>query len=806
MRLFHDFVRDVIGTVRLCRRHTAFVCLVVAVTALGIGLNTAMFTVLDAVLFRPLPAADPDRLVFLSINPTNFDYGNAGLPEQAFLDVREGDHLLDGLAATNSIQANLTGIPDPASIGVLQVTTNYFSVLGVQPSIGRAFGATEDNVIVISYWLWRTHLAKRPGVIGSHVTVNGIDLEVVGVMPEKPGPFWRHDAWVPLRVHPTHGFTESRPAIGRLKRTTTRTQLRSELDALASPSMTQMGVAHSEWTAAVTSVKDTLIGDVRRPLLFLSCAVAFLLLIACSNAASLFLARTQERSRELAVRAALGAGRGRLVRQLLTEGVFISLLGGAAGVLATVTGLNVIVRLVEARDLPIVGPVRVDLPVLAVACGLSILSGVLFGLAPAFGSRRASHAHATALRSVTRAHARTHAALVVIQVALSMTLLCGAGLLMKSLYRMRAVDAGFAPERLAVLSLDLPPSRYRSIADVRALHDAVLAAFKTAPGVQSAAAADFLPFGHDMFAGQLTLRTGQPPWPPDGMAYKMFVTTAYFDVMGIQLRRGRFLDDRDTQRTSAVALVSESFAGEAWPGQDPIGQRISESEHPTAADWITIVGVVNDVKQAGPTEDRALAIYRPFAQATPAAVTGQPSLVARTSFAIRATGDPSVSAAAIRSAVRSVDRDLPMQSLTSMNDLMAEAVTTPQFYAQLLGAFAALGLALTLIGIYGVLAYSVSRRTREFGICAALGADRQWLIFAILRQAMVMTVIGIGIGLIAAASVATTARAFFFEVTPADPTIMIGVSVLLLATSAIAAIIPAMRASRVDPAIALRAE
>jgi putative ABC transport system permease protein len=371
---------------------------------------------------------------------------------------------------------------------------------------------------------------------------------------------------------------------------------------------------------------------------------------------------------------------------------------------------------------------------------------------------------------------------------------------------MRAVDPGFAPNHVTTLALDLPATRYRTIDDLRAFHDAILARLRSVPGLRRAAAADFVPFGHEMFAGQVTLSNGRQ-WPQDGMAYKMFVTPGYFEVMGIRLRAGRLLTDQDDGRTAGVAIVSASVAREAWPGQNPIGQRMSEHDHPKeAADWLTIVGVVDDVKQSGPREERPLAIYRPYRQATKATVTGQPSLLSRTAFVLRTAAGPYDIASSVRTSVRDVDKDLPMPALQSMDDLMAQTTATPLFQARLLGAFAGLGLLLTVVGIYGVLAYSVSRRTREFGIRMALGANRRRLLAQVIRQSAILTMMGIGAGAIGTMALTNTLRSFLFEVTPTDPQTLLSVALLLVVVAIAAAIVPALRASAVDPVTALRAE
>jgi predicted permease len=805
-----DFTRDVAGGIRMLRRHPAFAGLTIAVLALGIGLNTAMFTVINAVLLQPVRLPDPDRIVLLSVSPKDFDFPNAGLEEQSYLDVRDGDHLLDGIATFSSRQAILTGAGEPTTIGLGSVTTQFFSVLGVRPALGRTFAsdddaATRDDVIVLSDWVWRTYLSARPDVIGQRIAIDGVSRRVVGVMPANPGPLLEYDAWIPVAIRVNPAFSQGRRVVGRLKKTTTIDQMRSELEALVEPAMAKTGASRSDWIATVVPVKKYLVGDVRFLLAVLACAVGFVLLIACSNVASLFLARTEGRARELAVRAALGAGRGRLVRQLVTESVVVSLAGGLVGFLLTLVSVPAILSIAEDGSLPLVSPVRVNLTVFAFTCGVSVLAGVLFGMAPALRSRRTINEVAAPGRAVTRPHDRLHGSLVIVEVALSVVLLSGAGLLAKSLFHMRAVDTGFPTRQLATLSMDLPASAYRSLEDLRTFQEEVVTRLAPVPLVQHAAAANFVPFDGEMFAGQYTLANGRQ-WPPDEMAYKVYVSLGYFETMGIRLRSGRLFTGQDRSGTPQVTIVSASVASEFWPGQSPIGQRISPEDHPFASDWLTIVGVVDDVKESSPREDRALAIYRPYAQATQATVVSQPSLGSHVVFVMRTTSDPHAATSVVREIVRSIDRNLPVRSLDSMEDLIGRTTATPLLQARLLGTFAGVGLLMTMVGIYGVLAYSVSQRTREFGIRMALGADRARLIRSVMRRAAILTLAGIFIGAIGGIGLTTILQGFLFGVAPTDPATLISVAVLLLVVCVLAAARPAMRASRVDPVSALRAD
>ncbi|MEO8482004.1 MAG: ABC transporter permease [Acidobacteriota bacterium] len=802
MRLLRDVAGDVQGAVRMLRRHSGFAAATIGLLALGIGVNTAMFTALNAVILRPLPYAHSDRLVMLSMAPKDFGFDTGGMPGEVFADLRDADHLLDGISAFTDVQAALL-VPgsEPTQIGVRLVTSGYFAVLGANAAQGRILRTDEDKpgsdmVVVLSDALWRRSLASRPDVIGAYVTIDGTLRRVVGVMPAKAGALLQSDAWLPMTIHPTVGNESWPKVIGRLRPGASRAQAAAELEGLQGPHLRARGEDPIQWTASVLPLKDYVVEDVRNSLLALAAAVGLVLLIVCSNVASLFMARTEERSRELAVRAALGAGRARLMRQLLTESVVVAVVGGALGVLVTLAATRAITAMAEAAGLPLLGTVGVDGRVLAFAAGLCLASALIFGLAPAWRSRRIVGSSMALGRTTTLGDSRMHGLLIVTQVTLSLILLVGAGLTIRSI---RSADAGFPTFNLGTLTVDVPPSSYPSTLGLATFHQQVLTALTTLPGVRQAAAVNFVPFGNNMLASQFALDTGRP-WPSDEMAYNLCVSDGYFQTMGVRIEAGRPFSTADRADGGKVVIVSASFAREFWPNELAIGHRLSETDHPTDRDWLTVVGVVDDAKQSSFERDIPLTVYRPLAQAP------QRLSLAHMTFAFRTDGDPHGVASSLGPVLRNLAPGLPVPAIRSMDELVGERLVSAHFQARLLGAFALAALALTMVGIFGVLAYAVSRRTRELGVRIALGASRAQIVTSVLRRSFLLAMIGVTVGSAAAWGLATVLQDVLFGVRPADPLTFIAVAGTLLLGAMGAAAIPANRASRVDPVVALRSE
>jgi predicted permease len=797
-----DAIRDISGGIRMLRHHWRFAALTIGLLALGIGANTAMFTVLDAVILRPPPYAQADRLVMLSMTPKDFGFGAFGMPSEVFADLRDADRLLDGLAAFTNAQAALrVSGGEPMPVGVRAVTSGYFAALGASAAQGRTFIRSDEApggeaVVVLSDRLWRNALGGRSDVIGTFVAVDDTLRRVIGVMPPNGGGLLRSDAWVPMVLHTAVGNEAWPTVIGRLRPGVSRPQAAAELEALQGPHMKAHGEDATQWAASVLPLKDYIVGDVRPSLLALAAAVGLVLLIVCSNVASLFLARTEERARELVVRAALGAGRTRLMRQLLTESLVVSAAGGAAGVLMTFAGLRAIASVAERAALPFLSAVTVDGRVLAFAAGLCLLSTVVFGFAPAWRARRLVGSSMALGRTTTLGDSRLHGVLVVAQVALSLILLVGAGLTIRSI---RTADTGFSTRHLGTVTVDMPPSSYPSTAALAGFHQQMLTTLVTLPGVRQAAAVNFVPFGNNMLAGQFTLDTGRA-WPDNEMAYNLCVSDAYFQTMGVRMQTGRSFSTADRPDSSKVAIVSASFAREFWPGEPAIGHRLSETDRPTDRDWLTVVGVVDDAKQSDVEHDIPLTVYRPIAQAP------QRLSLAHMTFVFRTDGDPHDIATSLRPILRQLAPAVPVPAIATMDELVGERLISARFQAQLLGVFALVALLLTTIGIFGVLAYAVSRRTRELGVRLALGASRAQIVAGVLRRSLLLTLAGVAAGSAGAWALARILQDVLFGIEPSDPMTFVVVAGALVLVALGAAAIPANRASRVDPVVALRSE
>lgn len=800
-----DAAQDARISLRMLRRRPAFSIVAIATLALGIGATTAMFTVVNGILLRPLAFPDPDRLVLLSMAPKQSAFGRwSGLVEEHYLAVSAGDQLLSGVASFSLQPMALVGGAEPAVVTVGQVTSEFFSVLGSAPTIGRTIveddaGSDAAGVLVISQRLWRTQFAGDPAVLGRQVSINGVSRRIVGVMPAGIDAPFAADAWVPTTIHVDPHNALSRQVVGRLRPGVDLQALRAEIEALCQPSLDGHGERPGEWAASVVRAKDAVVADVRTTLLVLLSAVAFVLLIACVNVASLFLARTSERDAEMSVRTALGASRRRLVRQLLTESAMVSLISAAVALVATRIALPAIASLAETAMLPRVNALRLDLAVFAFALAISLLTAVGFGVAPAWRARGKATAGRAASRGWTVSHDRMHQVLVVTEVALALVLLTGAGLMVKSLARLTSVDLGFATSQRASMTVDLPEVPYKSASGLQQFQRDVLAQLRRTPSIRSAGAVNWMPLGGNQIRGDFTLDRGRTR-PPKYMVDKQVVSPAFFRAMGIRIRSGRDFSDADRAGAPLVAVVSANVAADLWPGEQALGQRLSMSDRPGSDDWITVVGIVDDVRQGGLTTDKGRAIYQPTEQVT------RTGWLRHMTFVIEADHDVERAATAARAAFRAVDPTLPVPAVIAAGDLIALQTAASRVQTRLLSAFAATALVLTVVGIYGVIAYSVSRRRRELGIRMALGADHQRLAGRVVLQAVALAAAGVAIGSLGALAVTRVLRQFLFDVSPTDPATFLAVASILLVAAAMAAGVPARRASRVDPAIALRSE
>jgi putative ABC transport system permease protein len=796
---FERLLQDVRYGARTLRRSPGFTIVALSTLALGIGATTAMFTVVHAVLLRPLPYPRSDRLVRIAYDyPKSPFITEGGISDRQWVDARSRYRMFTRVAAFTPGLVTLTNAGDPVRLQEASVAAGLFETLGIMPALGRTFGRDDElvggePVVILGDPLWRERFGADSNVVGRPITLDGVRHTVLGVMPQ--GFAYPLDArlWRPLRLQLAPNRFQILSVIGRLRDGATRAQALAELDALAAADR-----ARDSMVARVTPLKDTVVGDVTRSLLVFAGAVGLVLLIACTNVANLLLMRATTRRREMAVRAALGAGRRRLVRQLVTESALLWVGAGVAGAGIAVAGVRALLALAPAGRIPRHGEIGVDAVALAFALVVSLGTGLIFGLIPALRATGSSvrDALAASARTMTGRDGRLRGALVMAEIAFALVLLTGAALMMESFIRLRRVELGFRPEGLASLTVDLPDATYQSAPAMQAAHEAVLDRLEKIRGVTSAAAVNFIPLGGPMIRGDI--KVDGRTLPPSYLVAKPSVSPGYFRTMGIRLRLGREFTAQDAASSPHVVIVSESVARQIWPDLSPIGQRISNKDVPGPGDWLTVVGVVDDVGQTSIDVHREPAIYQPIQQLT------QTFFLGHMSFIVRAVGDPALLLPMMRRALRDVDPNQPIGSIGTVESAISATVAEPLFQARLIGAFSIVALVLAAIGIYGVVAYSVAERTREIGIRVALGAGRGDVVGMVLRRLLVLLVPGVALGVAGALATTRVLSSLLFEIRPDDPATFISVAVLLAAVAIVAGMMPARRASRVDPLVALK--
>ncbi len=798
--------QDLRYALRSLSRSPGFAAVVVVILALGIGANTAVFTVVSGVLLRPLPYPEPGRLFLISYGPREGPFGpKPGLADQHYIEFQRQNQQFEHIASFSFQPVTLTGAGDPVRVPAAAVTLDFPRILRVSPTAGRIFLSEEDQsgrdrVVLLSDKLWHSRFGGDLNVLGKTISLDGVGFSVIGIMP--PGFTLPYDAelWMPLSIRLDEHNSFIRPVVGRLKAGISQEEAQASLEVFAHGLPLAVGENREDFVARIIPLKDLLVGNIRKSLLIFAGAVAFVLLIACANVANLLLIRAASRRQEIAVRAALGASRGRLIRQLLTESTLLSLCGGAAGTLLALWGVPVLLAMAPGGKLPRIEQIHIDVWVLAFNFGLSVLTGVAFGLAPAFRVTRQElrESLSEGTRTLTGRHEGLRSTLAILEVGLAFMLLAGAGLMLKSFLRMRAVDPGFRPENILTMTVDLPESQYRSTTQIEEFHERTLAKLASLPGVLGAAVVNWIPFGSLLMKGDFRLEGGRQ-LPRGYLVDKPSVSPDYFRVMGIRVLRGRSFSDRDTATAPGVAVISQSVARRLWPGEDPIGHRIVLEDRPKPEDWLTIVGVVDDVRQEDLTKPNP-AIYQPSLQVK------IPFFLSRMTYVVRTASNPTSVASAMRSVLRQVDKNQPVQSITTMEDMIATRTAEPRFQTRLLGTFSILALLLSATGIYGVLAYSVTERTHEIGIRMALGAEASDVLWMVLRRTLMLVGVGTALGIGAALTVTGVLQKFLFDVKPTDPATFIAVAALLVAVAILAGLLPALRATRVDPLVSLRHE
>ena len=798
--------RDLRFALRSLRKSPGFTMVAILTLALGFGANTAVFTVVNGVLLRPLPFPEPGRLFLISYQSKDGMFENQpGLYDKDYLEYQRHNHAFEQIATFNENSATLTGAGDAARVPTAIVTSSFFPVLQASPALGRAFLADEERpgnnrVALLSDKTWRDRFGADRNILGKPITLDGAQYSVVGVMPA--GFAFPHDAalWLPLAVGADPGNTYSRPVIGRLRRSVSRQQALAELESFAKHLPPGPGASRESMIAEILPLNDLLVAKIRKSLLIFMGAVAFVLLIACANVANLLLMRGTARQREIAVRNALAAGRGRVIRQLLTESTVLSLSGSIAGIILAIFGVRALLALAPAAGVPRLDEIHINAGVLTFAIVLGAFMGILFGLVPALQAtgQRTRDFLSLSASNATAHRQRLRGALVVSEIALALVLLTGAGLMLKSFLRMRAVDPGFRTENILTMTVDLPDATYQTATAIQAFHAQTLEKLSHLPGVVAAGAVNWMPLQPALVRGDFHLEGGRP-LPPDYVVAKPAVSPDYFRVMGIRLLRGRGFTEQDNSTAPGVAIISQSVARTLWPGENPLGRRITMEDDPKAQDWLTIVGIVDDIRQQSLTEKPLPAIYQPYEQLS------RPFFLSHMSFVVRTVTNPQSVAASMRGAIYSVDKNQPVL-IAPLTDLVEATTAETWFQTRLISAFSILALFLAAIGIYGVLAYAVTERTREIGIRMALGAKKSDVTVMLLKRTLLLVTAGVALGGCGALMLTRVLSKFLFEVKPDDPATFLAVAAVLAVTGMIAALLPAQRATRVDPVVALRWE
>ena len=843
--MIDTLTQDVRLAIRTLLRAPAFAAVTILTLALGIGANTAIFSIVNGVILRPLGYPKPEQLMYLTTQFPAFGFDQFWVSPPEYFEFRELNQSFSAVGAYTTGEVNLTAADRPLRVRSASVDENLFTALGVQPLVGRVFSKGETDVVpppnptgpvplpalcVLSYELWQTAFGGQHNIIGQMVEINGVRREVIGVMP--PGTDVmdnRTEIWMPIGLNPGNRLNRGSHflyLIGRLKDGVTETQAKSELSSLIASWSDRTGVKNHVFQPLPSDpearkqnpgaghilqmhpVQEQIVGGASRSIWVLQAAVGFVLLIACANLANLMLARAETRHREFAVRTALGAGRGRLVRQFMTEGVLLSLIGGVLGLLLARAGVQALIRLYPT-SLPRTTEVTVDPAVLLFTLGVSILTGLVFGLAPLMHTRAKGlvlalkEGGAKGATGAARHHIRR--GLVMAEVALAVTLVIGAGLLIRTVYNLAAVDAGFERSRLVTFQLSLATADYPQPQQRAQLFQRLLDRLRGVAGVQGATAMSGLPPNRPLNANDTDIGnyTAPPEGPFENVDYYQQVMTNYFETMGIPIVQGRSFQPADVT-SGPVAIVNETLVNTFWKDRNPIGQTVKPGiGPPDQIPDFTVIGVAKDVKQGGVDKKTGTELYFLIDQT---AIAKPPVNIAPGTLHIvlRTTLPPATLRTTLDAIVREADPSVPIVRLREMEKVFEASIERPRLLAQLLGGFAILALLLAAIGTYGVLSYMVAERRREIGIRMALGADQSSVLAQVMKQGLVLTSIGIVIGLAGAFAMNRVIASLLFGVQPTDAATMVAVVATITLVAAIACWLPAWRASRLDPNIVLR--
>jgi predicted permease len=802
VKVIEDLWYDLRYGARRLRKNPGFTAVAVITLALGIGANTAIFSVVNSVLLRPLPFSQPERLTMIWNKGVEAAGGDrTPLAVGDLLDLRSQTQSFQSVDAFQGAFYNYIGGESPERIRGARVTAGFFTTLGAQAALGRTFHPDEERpgaerVVVISHGFWVRHLAGRPDVIGRPLNLSGTSFTIVGVMPEAfDFPARAVELWTALRLEPpARRGPYFLSGIARLKPGLTIEQARAESTSMSST------LSGEKFSFNFLPVNEFILGDVRTALLVLLAAVTIVLLISSANVANLLLARAASREKEISIRAALGASRGRIVRQLLSESLLLALLGGTLSVLLAVWGVDLMLKLAP-EGIPRLEQIRIDASALGWTALVSLLTGIIFGLAPALqGSRlNLNEALKEGGRSSTESlgKRRWRNLLVISELAMATMLLIGASLLLRSFRQLQMVDPGVDPERVMTMDIALRGDKYAEEQQVHSFYGQVLERVGALPGVQTVAVSNSLPPDERDFSSEFIIE-GRPLDAGKGAPVADFILVSrdYFRALSLPLRRGRYFSDTDSKDAPRVLIINEAMERQFFAFEDAVGKRLNLGNEKEPL-WAEIIGVVGDVKYTGLESETQPALYQPMAQ--------NPSwsmfLIVKTE-----TADPLSLASAVRKEIGSLDRELPVAKIGTLEQRLAAAVTQPRFRTTLIAIFAAIALILASVGIYGVISYSVTQRTHEIGIRMALGAQAMDVLKLLLKQGMLLAVAGVGVGVIAAFALTRLMRSLLFGVSATDPFTFTVIALLLTTVALLASYIPARRATKVDPLIALRDE
>jgi predicted permease len=837
---FAELRQDLRYAVHALRRTPGWTTVAILTLALGVGANTAVFAVVNGVLLRPLSFPDPGRLMLVSYcQAGSFACDPGAMMDLHYLAFRDENHSFESVTTFSQDEVNLVGAGDATRVRKANVTPEFFSVMGITPQLGRAFAAGEGKlgdarVVLISDRLWRGRFGGGRNVLGRVVRIDDAPYTIVGVTPAGFDFPTEQDLWVPEEIVHREPYTAIMPVVGRLRKGVTVRQAQAELEILSRsftlpPRMAEHGVKESSFVPRILPLRELLVHDAQRSLVIFAAAVAFVLLIACVNVANLMLMRMASRTREMAVRRTLGAGRGRLVRQLLTESAVLSFMGAAVGIALAVAGERALLALAPSGTIPLADNIRLDWRVLAFTLAIALLSGLAFGLAPALRATRRplreSLSHGT--RVASEGH-RLLSGLAVAEIALALVLLTGAGLMIRSFARLRQVDLGFRPENVVTMTVDLARGKYDNEARIREFRDRVIEGLERLPASRAIGAVSWRPLDDAALSWMFTVEGHASS---ERGVLVAGVAGDYFRSMGIPLLDGRTFTSSDDAGAPGVVIVSQSLARKTWPNERAIGKRITipdlpppppflrraaasrdtmsaNQRGPRATRWLTVVGIVGDVVSQRLTQAPTAGVYLPLDQMSQTLTfyPETPGLFAYINFTVRASGDPVPVERAMREIVHRIDSDQPIASVAAMSDIVAGEREQPLFRTRLLTIFSLLALVLAAVGVYGVLAFSVAERTREIGIRMAMGAESGRVMRMVVTRTLMLGLLGVAIGAAGALAATRVIAKFLFDVSPTDPVTFGATAVLLMGIALLAGLVPARRASNVDPMVALRHE